>query len=321
MTDFSKEELSKLTIIKLKSLAKEHNINKCSNKKKDVLVDYLFVELQRKKERIENDDHKFHKLKKSVVEYQDETGVDFIEELFHIKKMNENIHGLIESTKKSAQEISKKMSNLKMDEFKDFHPDVYTHEFNDIDMLTFSTKKSTEQYNFFTKIIKELKFSDIIILSNNDEVKKIYHVAEKELVEDISLCDADWMSLGIPKEISKKFNNIDKLLRIYKNSVIEAHEFSDDYLCVQLESNHSFLKKKFDDIKEKHIEMMKEWDIRYLFDGEPFQEINNQDNVYENVENNGLKNDFEIITPKYNERYHCSEYYQRSIKKLINSYI
>lgn len=49
MTDLSREDLNKLTIVKLNDLAKEHNINKCSNKKKDVLVDYLYEKLRFKK--------------------------------------------------------------------------------------------------------------------------------------------------------------------------------------------------------------------------------------------------------------------------------
>jgi len=52
MTDYSKEDLSQLTVVKLKSLAKEHDISKCSNKKKDDLVDYLFEQLKKKKDNI-----------------------------------------------------------------------------------------------------------------------------------------------------------------------------------------------------------------------------------------------------------------------------
>ena len=325
MTDLSREDLSKLTIVKLKDLAKEHNINKCSNKKKDVLVDYLYQELQSKKERIQNTDDEYDKFKECVNDYEKESGRNFIEDLLQIKKINEETHTYIESIKKDKmlmdEEISKEINNLRIDEFKDFQPDVHTHELDDTKISTFIKKNPTEQYKFFIKSNKHLKFGDIIILSNNDcEVKKIYHVCDDELAEDISLCDADWMSLGIPKEISKKFENMDELLRIYKNHVIEAFEFSDDYFCVQLESNHPFLKKKFDDIEEKHIEIMKDWDIRYLFEGEPLQEVYQKKDDYDSIEKIILNADFEIITPKCHEEYHCSEYYGKSIKKIIQFY-
>ena len=310
--EFNKSTLTSMKLVELQRLAQTYKIeiktvsqrtNNKINKKKATLIDEI-MEVKKK------DDNRYNEIKECVDSYEKENGSDFIKDIIHVKKMNEEINSII--------------NDLKIDEFKDFQPNVYTHELDDSTLSTISSKTTIQQYKFFIKLNKKLKFGDIIILSNNDcEVKKIYHVCDEELAEDISLCDADWMSLGIPKEISKKFENMDELLRIYKNYVIEAFEFSDDYFCVQLESNHPFLKKKFNDIEEKHIEIMKDWDTRYLFEGDSFQKNDNQyDECDESnsVEGNDMKNDFEIITPKTHEKYHCSEYYQRSIKKLIQSY-
>ena len=297
---FNKSTLTSMKLDELQNLAQTYNIeiktvsqktNKQINKKKAILMDEIME----------------FKKKEDIESYEKDTGSDFIEEMLLVKELNEKINTL--------------MSDLSIDEFKDFQPNVYSHEFDDTSLSSISKKKPTEQYDYFSKICECLHFGDIIIISNSDcEVKKIYHVADGELVEDISLCDAEWMSLGIPKEISKKFKNMDELLCIYQNQVIKAHDFSDDYFCVQLDSNHPFLKNKFGDIEDKHIKMMKDWDIRYLSNGESFKEDDEQDDECISQEEYDKKYDFEIITPKTHEKYHCSEYYEKSIQKLIESY-
>ena len=325
---FNKSTLTSMKLGELQNLAQTYDIeiktvsqktNNQINKKKAILIDEIMefkkkdddvpdtIFVERNIEEINDGDDKFNKFKEAVESYEKETGSDFIEEILLVKEMNEKMNTL--------------MSDLLIDEFQDFQPNVYSHEFDDTSLSSISKKKPTEQYDYFSKIYECLKFGDIVIMSNSDcEVKKIYHVADGELAEDISLCDADWMSLGIPKEISKKFKNMDELLCIYLNHVIKAHEFSDDYFCVQLDSNHPFLKSKFGDIEDKHIKMMKDWDIRYLSNGESFKEDDEQDDECRSQEDSGMKNDFEIITPKTHEKYHCSEYYEKSIKKLIESY-
>jgi hypothetical protein len=51
METISQEELSKLTIVKLKNLAKEYEIKGTSNKNKDVLVNYIFHQINEKNKR------------------------------------------------------------------------------------------------------------------------------------------------------------------------------------------------------------------------------------------------------------------------------
>ena len=113
-------ELKKLTIVKLKDLAKKHNIKGTSNKKKDELVNYIFTEInvQQQRQNLDNIvDNVFHKL-----ESGDDEGADILIDNF-VNDITQDTEDIIED---NINDITRKIETVSIDNV----PKYYYYKFD-----------------------------------------------------------------------------------------------------------------------------------------------------------------------------------------------
>ena len=182
-------ELNKLTIVKLKDLAKTNNIHKgiSKYKKKEDLINYIFKEINAKKEREsinESEPDVFEKINSENIQKEE------IDEIVDNFEHNVNLH-------------------LHEHEKKPINPQYYYHKYdylnNDLSI------KSTESL-----LKKRLNFGDIIQFDNY-RANGCYIVSDDKLIQCNGYVSDD---IFIPLEISKEFENP---IELYKDIHVDFY--------------------------------------------------------------------------------------------------
>lgn len=173
MEVISQEELSKLTIVKLKDLAKKYEIKGTSNKKKDVLVNYIFQQINEQNQRKSDENlvtDVFDKIKSEDVKK------DEINEIIdnYIDNLTDNIESIKLSTK----------------------PKYYYYK------CDYVNKEFTKEYTE-SLLKKKLNFGDIIQFDDY-RANGCYIVYEEKLIQCNGQVSDD---IYIPLEISKEFED------------------------------------------------------------------------------------------------------------------
>ena len=118
------EELKTLTVVKLKDLAKKHNIKGISNKKKDDLVNYLFSEINAQQQRQNLDnivDNVFHK-----IESGDDEGADKLIDNY-VNDITQDSEDILEDNNNhNVNDITDKIEDISIGNV----PKYYYHKFD-----------------------------------------------------------------------------------------------------------------------------------------------------------------------------------------------
>ena len=182
-------ELNKLTIVKLKDIAKTNNIHKgiSKYKKKEELINYIFKEMNAKKER----------------ESINESVPDVFEKINSENIQKEEIDVIVDNFKNNV--------NLHLHEHKKkpINPQYYYHKYdylnNDLSI------KSIESL-----LKKRLNFGDIIQFDNY-RANGCYIVSDDKLIQCSGYVSDD---IFIPLEISKEFENP---IELYKDIHVDFY--------------------------------------------------------------------------------------------------
>lgn len=182
MSKVNQEELKKLTIVQLKELGKKHNIKGTSNKKKDILVNYLYEEINKR-----IDDNKLDQLVDNI-----------ISDINHNREFNEK--KITKDLNKYIDNITDKLSDIDVKE----KPQYYFYKFDYLNNeLNIKIVESL--------LNKNLNIGDIIQFDDYRANGSFIVGPDNNLIECYGFISDD---IYIPLEISSKF---DDPISIYKN--------------------------------------------------------------------------------------------------------
>tara|TARA_Y200000002_G_C22635785_1_gene644593 strand:- start:279 stop:1355 length:1077 start_codon:yes stop_codon:yes gene_type:complete len=182
MNKVTKEDLKKLTIIQLKELGKKHNIKGTSNKKKNILINYLYQEINK---RIDND--KLNDLVDNII-----LNINHNRE-FDEEKINEDLNQYIDN-------ISDKLSDIDVKE----KPQYYFYKFDYLNNeLNIKIVESL--------LNKKLNIGDIVQFDDYRAKGSFVVNNNNDLIECSGFISDD---IYIPLEVSSEF---DDPISIYKN--------------------------------------------------------------------------------------------------------
>lgn len=207
------EELKKLTVIKLKDIAKKHNIKGTSNKKKDELVNYIFTEINARQQRQNLDnivDTVFVK-----IESGDDAGADKL-----IDNFVNDITETIDNENLDIDEITNKVDNIEIDNV----PKYYYHKFDHMNKK-FDIKLIESLLNV------KLNYGDIVQFEDY-RANGCYIVNET----DFEPCSG-----YVSDDIYIKLKFSEKL----KDPIKAYKDIHNDFYGIELEKNNKYITDKF----------------------------------------------------------------------------
>ena len=209
--EYTIENLSKMTIIQLRELGKKNNIKGCTNKKKDVLVEFLNNEL-------------------SAIQQREKINHD-VDEIFETNESDENDEKISELINNFIDNIDEKVSKLNLEEsdkkktveMEENKPIYYFLKFDYIN-------KDFNKESIESLLQKKLKFGDIVQFDEH-RAKGSFIVTENNMLRIDNNINTD---LCIPLLISQKMSNC---IELYK----DIHE---DFYGIELSKDHPYVLEK-----------------------------------------------------------------------------